>query len=73
MPEFLTYAQVVELLSLPSEKKKGLNLIQKWVSRGEIPFVRIGGRTVRFERAAIEKWIESRRNLKASPRKAAGK
>jgi excisionase family DNA binding protein len=32
-----------------------------WVARGQIPHLRLGARCVRFDRASIASWIESRR------------
>lgn len=35
--------------------------LRVWVVRRRIPFVRLGPRMVRFERAALERWIEEGR------------
>lgn len=37
-----------------------------WISTKRVPFVRLGRRQVRFEVDAIERWIESRRQVPAS-------
>ncbi len=36
------------------------NTIYIWVSRREIPFVKLPGDTTRFHRAAIEEWMKKR-------------
>jgi excisionase family DNA binding protein len=35
--------------------------IDAWVSQKRIPFVRIGGRKVMFDKKEIEKWIDEQR------------
>jgi excisionase family DNA binding protein len=35
--------------------------IDAWVSQKRIPFVRIGGRKVMFDKKEIEKWIDQQR------------
>ena len=39
--------------------------IQRWQSRGEIPFVKLG-RALRFDRKEIEKWVARRAHLEES-------
>lgn len=36
------------------------NTIYIWVSRREVPFVKLPGNTTRFPREAIEKWLRKR-------------
>ena len=49
--EFLTVEELAERLKIAP------GTIYNWVSRGEIPYVKIG-RAVRFRRADIDAWIE---------------
>ena len=51
---YLTYSEASILLGV----KKGT--LYCWVSRREIPFVRIGRRTVRFRRTDLDEWLRSR-------------
>jgi excisionase family DNA binding protein len=51
----LTYRQLERELGV----KK--NTLFYWVSKGEIPHVRLGARTVRFRRSDLEAWLASRR------------
>lgn len=51
----LTYRELSTLLNIP------IGSLYAMVFRGEIPHVRIGKRTVRFEAAAIESWVAARR------------
>ncbi len=50
----LTYSQVAAELHV----KKGT--LFYWVARGEIPYVRLGPRTVRFRRDELMRWLEAR-------------
>lgn len=50
----LTKRDVAELLGI------SIRTVDKWVSRREIPFVRVGS-LVRFERSAIDSWITRHR------------
>ena len=38
-----------------------LSTIYTWVQEGRIPFVRLGGRSVRFDPQTLEGWIDSQR------------
>ena len=51
MVAYLTVAEVAELLRLHQ------TTIYRMVSKGEIPFVRIGPTTLRFIRKEIEEWV----------------
>ena len=53
--KLLTYDDAAKLLSLP----KGT--LYWWVQHKRIPHVRLGPRTVRFERSALEEWIRTSR------------
>ena len=50
----LTAAELSEWLRV----KK--NTIYIWVSRREVPFVKLPGNTTRFPRKAIEEWLKKR-------------
>jgi len=51
----LNYKQVADRLGVP------LGTVYAWVHEKKIPHVRLGARLVRFERDAIDKFIEMRR------------
>lgn len=55
MPDFLDIPQLAKYL----DAKPGT--IRSWVFKRQIPFVKIGV-LVRFERAAIDDWLEDRRH-----------
>ncbi len=52
----------------PQELAKALKVsrvyIYKLVERGELPFLRVGGKVIRFNRAEIEAWLEESRGRK---------
>lgn len=54
----------VELLLTAAELSGWLRVsrdtIYAWVSRREVPFVKLPGNTTRFPRAAIEDWLRKR-------------
>lgn len=52
----MTYDDLVSWWSVP------IGTIYSWVARGEIPFVRLADRSVRFEREVLEAWLEERRS-----------
>ena len=52
--ELLTYAGTSDFLGVK------VGTLYSWVSRRAIPFVRLGPRVVRFDRAALEAWLRSR-------------
>lgn len=52
--EFLTAEDLSKLLRIHK------NTLYSWVTRREIPFVKLPGDTTRFSREAIEKWLEKR-------------
>ncbi|HZD52677.1 MAG TPA: helix-turn-helix domain-containing protein [Woeseiaceae bacterium] len=52
LPRLLTAREVAEATRLP------LSTVYELSRRGEIPTVRIGGRTLRFAAPAIRSWIE---------------
>jgi excisionase family DNA binding protein len=49
--QLMTVPQLAEMLAV-SEKT-----VRKWVFRREIPFVKLNGKSVRFSRLAIQKWM----------------
>lgn len=53
--KYLTYKQLADRLHLPVGSLYGK------VARGEIPHVRFGPRTVRFDEAKVEQWLKTRR------------
>lgn len=58
----ITYRQLAALTGIP------LSTLYTLVERRQIPHVRLGPRTVRFEPAAIEAWIEAGRvGVEAAP------
>lgn len=59
----ITYDDLVTWLNVP------IGTVYSWVSRGEIPYVRLADRSVRFEREVLETWLEARRS---QPRKKGG-
>lgn len=52
--QLLTYDDVSQRLKV----KKGT--LYAWVSRGRIPFSRLGGRVVRFDADQLDRWVHSR-------------
>ena len=56
----MTYQELAKLWNVP------VGTIYSWVSRGCIPHVRLADRSVRFERAALEAWIDGRRSMPAA-------
>lgn len=55
MQEILTYAEAGRYLNLP------VGTIYSLVARQLVPHVRLGPRTVRFNRAELDAWIDARR------------
>jgi excisionase family DNA binding protein len=43
-----------------------LRSLMTLVKAGDVPFVRIGERSLRFPRAALERWLESKVNMDGS-------
>jgi predicted DNA-binding transcriptional regulator AlpA len=54
-PRYLDPSAVVEYLSLPSRKA-----LYGLVARKQIPYTRLGNRTLRFDRVDLELWLASR-------------
>jgi excisionase family DNA binding protein len=52
---YLAPADVVTYLSLPSVKA-----LYGMVARKQIPYTRLGGRTLRFDRVELDLWLKSR-------------
>ncbi len=50
----LSYSQASEMLNVK------VNTLYGWVARKVIPFVRLGPRVVRFDRAELEAWVGAR-------------
>lgn len=55
--QLLTRKQVCELLQVPKRT------LQLWMHQGEIPFIRIGRRSVRFDRERLDQWLKERENM----------
>lgn len=55
LDDLLTYPDAARILGLP------VGTLYSLVSRRDVPHVRLGPRTVRFERAARQTWIDARR------------
>jgi excisionase family DNA binding protein len=53
---YLAPMDVVDYLSLPSIKA-----LYGLVARKQIPFARLGGRTLRFDRVDLDIWLSSRK------------
>jgi excisionase family DNA binding protein len=53
----MTYQELADWWNVP------IGTIYSWVARGCIPHVRLADRSVRFERAALEAWIDERRSM----------
>lgn len=51
-PRLLTTQQVAKYMSIP------LSTIYAMVQRKQIPFKRFGKKSIRFDRRAIDKWID---------------
>lgn len=54
-PRFLTYADAARYLSTP------VATLRTMVHRRTVPHIRIGPRSVRFDRADLDRWIDARR------------
>lgn len=52
--QLLTYKQAAQYLSLSEP------YLRKLKARGELPFVIVGGRAVRFRISSLNRWIEER-------------
>jgi excisionase family DNA binding protein len=55
--EILTRSEAAELLKLP------LRTLDYLVATGQIPFTRIGKRSVRFSRARLMEWFREREGI----------
>ena len=54
MLEGLSYREVADIQGVP------IGTVYAWVSQRRIPHVRLGPRLVRFQRGALERWLEER-------------
>lgn len=52
-PVLLTYAEAAAYLNIP------VGTLYAWTREGRVPHVRLGERTVRFRRDALDSWIAS--------------
>jgi len=66
-PSMTLYLLDNEILT-PQELAKALKVsrvyIYKLVERGDLPYLRVGGKVIRFNRAEIEAWLEESRGRK---------
>jgi excisionase family DNA binding protein len=60
MPEILKKEDVAKMFKLPK------SAIDRMVTYGQIPFIRMGKRSVRFSRDRLEKWLEERENVEVT-------
>jgi excisionase family DNA binding protein len=60
-PPFLRYEDLAVLLRVPEDT------LRTWVRRGLIPFVRLGGKTVRFRSRDINAWLAASTSKVAQP------
>ena len=57
MPKFLTRKDVSEMLQMP------VRTIDYFVSTGQIPFSRLGKRSVRFRKDRLMAWFDEREGV----------
>jgi len=62
-PELLTYSQAADLLNVAP------GTLYSWVSRGQVPHIRLSLRSVRFDREALLKWLDAGRMEAACKRR----
>ena len=55
LDQLLTYEQVSKWLNL------SVSTLTKYVHRNEIPFIKLGNRTVRFESSEVRSWLLSKK------------
>ncbi|MCG6972164.1 MAG: helix-turn-helix domain-containing protein [Desulfobacterales bacterium] len=60
MTEILEKKDVAKMFKLPK------STIDRMVTMGQIPFIRMGKRSVRFSRDRLEKWLEERENVEVT-------
>lgn len=51
----ITYKEAAALLGVP------MGTLYSWVSQNRVPHVRLANRMVRFDRVALEAWLDRRR------------
>ncbi len=66
MTEVLTRKEVAQLLKVP------LRTIDFWTKTGQIPFSRLGGRTIRFSKERLDAWFLEKEALQNGPQHAQG-
>lgn len=59
--DLLNYREAARVLGVQ------VGTVYAWVSRRQIPHVRLGPRLVRFRRTELESWIEERRVAPVEP------
>ena len=53
--QLLTYDEASKLLAV----KRGT--LYSWVSRGKLPYMRLSGKMVRFDKDQLEQWLDNMR------------
>lgn len=54
--EYLTYGELSQLLNV------SVRTLRRWVSFGVVPYVKLGGWTVRFPKAEVAEWLRKRKD-----------
>ena len=57
--QLLTRTHVCKLLQIP------LRTLEHWMKLNEIPYIRVGRRSVRFDKKRLEEWLRDRENMPA--------
>lgn len=60
MPETILFEDLISKPALMKWLDVPAGTVDAWVCRKQIPHVRLGGRSVRFSRKAVQAWINSR-------------
>lgn len=60
MTEILEKKDVAKMFKLPK------SAIDRMVNTGQIPFIRMGKRSVRFSKDRLEKWLKERENVEVT-------
>lgn len=55
MPDLIGYPAAAAKLGIT------VSALRVWVHRGQVPHVRLGRRSVRFDPSELDRWIESRK------------
>lgn len=55
MQQLLSYEEMAALVAIPR------GTLSRWVVEGKIPHIRLGARTVRFDRGEVTAWLDQHR------------